>query len=288
MRFSTSIFSALALLAAGTAQAASSWSFDQGSVVVTAKKGNAEEQRESLNPKKVLAKPIVLGSADTIKIGLTAKDNGKAKRPHQAFLILKETESGLEAPFPLSVKENGQGTVQISQKDLPVQLLRATKPLEASLILASFGSAQGLDTRLFDLEIKPDLNSPAPSYEPPLRYGKKPEIRHIFRADPCSPPKVVSLFFTLAVLATLPVLFGVWLFLGANLDHLSKAIGQAPLSYAAFLGSIFAMEFVFFLYYSTWNLFQVLPLIGVVGAVMGLSGTKALGEVQNRRLAGEL
>ncbi len=47
------------------------------------------------------------------------------------------------------------------------------------------------------------------------------------------------------------------------------------------------MEFVFFLYYTSWNLFQTLPVIAVVGAVTVLSGTKALGEVQSRRLAGE-
>lgn len=74
--------------------------------------------------------------------------------------------------------------------------------------------------------------------------------------------------------------------LGANLDHLSTALGEAPLSHTAFLGSIVGLEFVFFLYYSTWNLFQVLPVIGVIGAVTVLAGTKALGEVQSRRLAG--
>ena len=46
------------------------------------------------------------------------------------------------------------------------------------------------------------------------------------------------------------------------------------------------MEAVFFLYYTTWNLFQVLPAIAVVGAVAIVSGPKALGEVQIRRLAG--
>lgn len=44
---------------------------------------------------------------------MTTKENGKAKRPHQAFLILRDTATGLEAPFPLSVKENGKGTVEI-------------------------------------------------------------------------------------------------------------------------------------------------------------------------------
>jgi oligosaccharyltransferase complex subunit delta (ribophorin II) len=54
-----------------------------------------------------------------------------------------------------------------------------------------------------------------------------------------------------------------------------------------FFGSIIAMELVFYLYYVSWNLFQTLPVVGLVGAVIFLSGTKALGEVQSRRLAGE-
>jgi len=40
-----------------------------------------------------------------------------------------------------------------------------------------------------------------------VRYGKQPEIKHTFRADPKSPPKVISLVFVLAVLATVPALF---------------------------------------------------------------------------------
>jgi oligosaccharyltransferase complex subunit delta (ribophorin II) len=75
--------------------------------------------------------------------------------------------------------------------------------------------------------------------------------------------------------------------LGSNLDHLQVAIGHAPISHMAFFGSIIAMEFVFFMYYTSWNLFQTLPAIGLVGTVTFLSGAKALGEVQSRRLAGE-
>lgn len=47
------------------------------------------------------------------------------------------------------------------------------------------------------------------------------------------------------------------------------------------------MEGIFFLYYYNWSLFQMLPAAGIVGLVAFLSGTKALGEVQGRRLAGE-
>ena len=71
-----------------------------------------------LNQKTPLSKPVSLGSTDTLKLGLTAKDNGKGKRPHQAFLVLQEQDSGLEAPFPLTVKESGKAAVQIVRDPL--------------------------------------------------------------------------------------------------------------------------------------------------------------------------
>jgi oligosaccharyltransferase complex subunit delta (ribophorin II) len=191
-----------------------------------------------------------------------------------------------------------------SQKDLPVQLLSSTQPLRATLLLASFGTSQAFSNHVFNLEVKPDPNTPLPKYEKPLRYGKLEEIHHIFRADPKSGPKIISVFFVLAILATVPILFGAvsldvpnkycsfadypqWAYLGANLDHLAKAAGAAPISHSVFFGSILAMEGIFYLYYYNWTLFQMLPAAGLVGLVAFLSGSKALSEVQSRRLAGE-
>ena len=95
-----------------------------------------------------------------------------------------------------------------SQKDLPIQLLTSSKPLRATLVLASFGSAQAFSNHVFDLALSLDTSKPIPAYEKPLRYGKLPEINHIFRADPQSGPKIFSLVFAAAVLATVPVLLG--------------------------------------------------------------------------------
>lgn len=50
--------------------------------------------------------------------------------------------------------------------------------------------------------------------------------------------------------------------------------------------SVIAMEAIFFLYYKSWNLFQTLPAVVSVGLVAFLSGSRALREVQQRRLAG--
>lgn len=165
--------------------------------------------------------------------------------------------------------------------------MTTSKPVKASIILASFGSSIPLNQHVFDLTIQTDPSAPPAVPSPPERYTSKPEIHHIFRADPKSPPKIISLVFTLAILATVPVLLGGWLFLGGNLDHSSKAFGANPVAHGLFFGSIVAMEGAFLMYYVSWNLFQTLPVAAVVGTVAYVSGSRALTEVQERRFAGE-
>jgi oligosaccharyltransferase complex subunit delta (ribophorin II) len=139
---------------------------------------------------------------------------------------------------------------------------------------------------VFDLAITRDPNVPISAPETPVRYAAESEIHHIFRDDPKSPPKIITIVFTAAVAAALPILLGVWATLGANAGHVSKALGNAPVSHGLFYGSILAMEGIFFMYYTSWNLFQTLPAAGVVGLVAFVSGSRALSEVQERRLAG--
>ncbi|KAK3187198.1 hypothetical protein K4F52_004102 [Lecanicillium sp. MT-2017a] len=274
----------LALL--GAANAASSWGFKDGSVTVAAK-GAAEAVVEKFTSTERVKKDVTLGAGDSIKVALTTEEGSKAKRAHQAFLVLKEKTTGLEAPFPLTVKDSGKATLKITQKDLPIQHLSSESALEASIIVGSFGSSAATVTPVFDITLKRDPNGVAPSYEKPLRYGKLEEIHHIFRADPKNPPKIISLVFATAVLGTVPALFIGWLVLGANLNHIMEALTNAPVAHGWFFGSILTMEGVFVLYYTKWNLFQTLPAIALVGVFAFLSGNKALAEVQRRRLAGK-
>lgn len=98
---------------------------------------------------------------------------------------------------------------------------------------------------------------------------------------------VITLAFAGIALATIPVLLGGWFALGANINHISEALSNAPLAHALFFGSVLGMEGIFFMYYSSWNLFQTLPAAGVAGVIAVVSGSRALTEVQNRRLAGK-
>lgn len=58
------------------------------------------------------------------------------------------------------------------------------------------------------------------------------------------------------------------------------------MSHSVFFLSIIAMEGLFFMYYTSWKLFQILPGAAVIGLTTFLSGSRALSEVQARRLAG--
>ncbi|KAL9069123.1 MAG: hypothetical protein Q9161_005770 [Pseudevernia consocians] len=287
MRLPSQLLSLLLVLCTVSLSVADTWGFEDATVSVNKKgAGVGGGFKEKIGENKALSKAVTLGASDTLKILLTTKEDNKAKRPHQAFLLVKDPKSKLDTSFTFQVKENGKGKIELTQKDLPTQLLSSTGPLHASLIIASFGSTKPYNGKAFDLAIELDSGSPLPASEKPLRYGKLPEIHHVFKSDPKSPPKIITLVFSAAVIAALPVLLGAWISLGANLNHFSKAFSSSPIPHALFFFSILAMEGVFFMYYTSWNLFQTLPPAFGIGLVTFLSGSRALREVQGRRIAG--
>lgn len=276
------------LLLAPAVVSAASWSFEDATLSIQGKgSGVGGGSKEALTPDRALPKAVSLGSGEALKVILTVTNGKKPRKPHQAFLTITNPASGLEESYPFSIKETGKAKVDLTHNSIPSALLRSSKPLKASIVIGSFGSSTPYKADAFDLSIAVDPAVPLPQAEEQLRYGKLPEIHHIFRADPKSPPKIITLVFAVAVLACIPALLGGWALLGANLNHLPKALNDAPISHALFFGSIAAMEGVFFMYYTRWNLFQTLPVAGLVGLVTFLSGSRALTEVQERRLAGQ-
>jgi hypothetical protein len=68
---------------------------------------------------KPLSKVVNLGGADTLKIILTTREGKTVKRPHQAFLLLRDADTGLDISYAFNVKDNGKAKV-----DLVVQCAR--------------------------------------------------------------------------------------------------------------------------------------------------------------------
>lgn len=72
-----------------------------------------------------------------------------------------------------------------------------------------------------------------------------------------------------------------------NFNHAFEAFEKQPVAYGTFIASLLSLEGIFFLYFLGWKLLTILPMVGVVGCVTFISGSRALSEVQERRLAGK-
>lgn len=56
---------------------------------------------------------MVFGAGDTLKIVLTTQEGKTAKRPHQASLLLQDSQTKLDVAYPLSVKDSGKAKVEL-------------------------------------------------------------------------------------------------------------------------------------------------------------------------------
>ncbi|KAK6347315.1 hypothetical protein TWF696_007386 [Orbilia brochopaga] len=279
------------LLAAGlllcqwAAAAVPSWTFADATLQIS-QKGAEAGPKQQFTPKVPISGVQNLKSTDTLKILLTAKEGNTAKRPHQLFLLIKDPETNLESFLAFDAKESGKARLDLAQKDIPTALLTAPS-LTLTIAIASFGQSSPLSVEIATIAPVLDAAAKKALPAPPLKYGKLPEIHHIFRGEPRSPPKIISLVFLGGVLACLPALFVAWFTLSANLSHLPKSLAASPIAHPLFFASLVALEGVFFAYYTSINIFQTLAAAAIIAPVALISGSRALREVRARRLNGE-
>lgn len=75
------------------------------------------------------------------------------------------------------------------------------------MVIGSSGSSEAYDSSIFPLSIERNPDVPVPTVDVE-RYGKLPEIHHIFKDAATSPPIVITLAFVALVGAALPLLAG--------------------------------------------------------------------------------
>ncbi|KAI5305056.1 hypothetical protein KEM56_005401 [Ascosphaera pollenicola] len=210
-----------------SAAAASSWGFSDATLSVRSKDAKASDQMKytlvysdiilnfgwgsvdsslycRLSTSKTIEKPISLKDTDSIKVVLTTQRDSVPEKPHQAFILLKDAEADLDVAYPLEVKDSGKAKFDLKSKDIPSQFLQPGKEIEARIVLASFGDADGHNKPAFRLLVDPSVETSANT--DPLAYGKLDEIHHIFKPEAQSPPALICSAFVILVLATLPFL----------------------------------------------------------------------------------
>ncbi|KAF0455822.1 Ribophorin II [Gigaspora margarita] len=229
-------------------------------------------------------KPIQLTSGDDFKMIFVVNDKQTQKgvQPHQAFLTLTSEKNGNQIPIIIRVRENGKSKVELDMKSAPDELLSSPGNYSLDLIIGTFSYNDPLKYHVGTLEIDVPIQSSGPS---PVVYGPKPEIHHIFRPDEKLPPIWLSYSFMAIVLIPWVFLIGAWAYIGVNVSLLARA-PESSLMSILFLGSLLAIEILFYNYWTHLNIFQTLTWLTGLSIVAFITGQKALSDVQKWRSLG--
>ncbi|KAK9240648.1 hypothetical protein V1525DRAFT_353148 [Lipomyces kononenkoae] len=262
----------------------SAWTFSNATLAINERSGTLETQPFSMTVP--LPKIVSLPSSALARIRLVVRSDltpDQNNRPHQAYASIEDPVTKLETSFPIDVRENGRGRVDIDYKMIPAALLGPSKPLTVKIILASFGKESPLKVEIG--QIQPIYSGPEPVG--PVRFGPKPEIIHTFRSDPKFVSPTVSILFSAIVGFATLLLIGGWLYIEVTPSKLPVALAVSPLGHFGFFASIVAIEVAFFNYYLGSTIFKLLAQVAVLAPIAFLSGSRALREVRRRRLRGQ-
>ncbi|ORZ22119.1 Dolichyl-diphosphooligosaccharide--protein glycosyltransferase subunit Swp1 [Absidia repens] len=114
----------------------------------------------------------------------------------------------------------------------------------------------------------------------------QPEIHHQFRPAESMPSAWFSQLFSLVVLSPWLVLAIGWTMIGVTPTKVMSGLSsQRGIWIMAFVGSLAVTDYLFFLYWTHWNIFKTLSYVGGWGLVLFATGQRALSSVQRHRLA---
>ncbi|KAL0073957.1 Dolichyl-diphosphooligosaccharide--protein glycosyltransferase subunit Swp1 [Phycomyces blakesleeanus] len=115
-----------------------------------------------------------------------------------------------------------------------------------------------------------------------------PEINHVFRQPEVMPSAWFSVLFGLLALSPWALLISGWTSLGINpskivSDLTTSSSSMGPVSIVAFLLSLASIEYILFLYWVKFNIFQTLGYLFLLSIVAAATGQRALSQIQKIR-----
>ncbi|CAG8437345.1 6177_t:CDS:2 [Funneliformis mosseae] len=245
---------------------------------------NSEAQRkltESLTYPSSLDKLIELSQGDNLKMIFTIQDKATKSgiQPHQSLLVLSSHQTGSQIPILVKVRETGKARAELYLKSPTTRNLFSGN-YSLNLIIGTFSHDNPINYHIGTVKI--DIPK---TYSAPVKYGPKPEIHHIFNPDQKLPPTFLSYSFVVIVLTPWLFLIGAWIHLGVNVSFLTSELETLP-AIIGFLGTLSAIEILFYNYWTHLNIFQTLSWLSGLSALAFFLGQKALSDVQEWRLKG--
>lgn len=223
---------------------------------------------------KKLNQPLTLQSLDqTIELNF-ASDS----RLTQATVLLGLPDQKLEQAIQATLTET-QGLLlyrakipinQLSQHLLHLAV-NEKQLLTGSLVVSK--ENEGFLVPLFDVKL--DVNETEFEYVKPKRLEAKPEIHHVFSAEPKTVPWSFAQNFSFLIVLVTFGLVVAWMSTGAiTWDGLPR--GSGTIFFLSFVGSVIGFEFIFIRYYIGDSIFDTLKYTFLLSIPSLLLGTHFL------------
>lgn len=204
--------------------------------------------------------PVTLNSSDkTLEVNFAVVAEEK---PEQVELLLGLPERDLEVTYEPKITDNQELIMYrfiIDVSTIPKPILHLSKttqvPVSVSLILANpAGQSDNVFVPIFDLDLQTEQDL---KYTEPVRYQAKPEIHHIFNAEPATVPWQIAQIFVFIISL---VVFGLFIALMSSgaLNFGNLSLDFNIVYFFAFVASIIGFEFIFIRYYSGKSIFETL------------------------------
>lgn len=207
--------------------------------------------------------------SQNLQVSFRLQDLPADKTPRQVFVTVGDARNDVSATF-FPVLKNGKYGVSIPISKVS-DYLKSQNSLTVSVIVGDF------DKSLNSIKV---LGSVTPKfenlqYEAPARFGKKPEIFHIFRSETETAPPIIAKSFMAAILVLLLSVFYFWYKNGANVSNTPKQLKNVVYHFG-FLGTLILFQLTFFSYYVETSIFTTLGRIALIGCGALFFGSRVL------------
>ncbi|RHY29698.1 hypothetical protein DYB32_004942 [Aphanomyces invadans] len=237
----------------------------------------------------------------SIEVGLQDAYTFKPMVAHQAVLRFTNTESSVDATFPLESTTDStmQAAVTVDASLLSglydVQLIVGDVQFEVycprnSVSSLTQNSQNAIEWNLGQvaLDIPPAPPAPSPPlyttsllHESDVTLHALPEITHAMRPPAARPREVVSYVFTVLVLVPL-VVFVLWALRTQSLANVPSTFGGVVVT-IGFFASVLAVLGLYGLFWLQLTMFAVLTYLAVLGPVVIATGHLALHAIATGR-----
>ncbi|KAJ1646105.1 proteasome regulatory particle base subunit [Coemansia asiatica] len=168
---------------------------------------------------------ITAATPFSVSFDASSDRTGKALALDQAFVSLRNMETGDEMAFAAKMGKNGSYRMDVTRKQFRSHLGAMPGKHMVSLVLGSFDEG-GLFYELGEVQVagKKRIGNAD------VLYGPRDEIHHRFAEPQRMPNVLLSLVFAGLVAAPLLALVGVWVRMGVNMSNLAKEpVGSSAL-----------------------------------------------------------